>query len=84
MVDEWQLAPALWNAARNLIDSSQQSAQFIFSGSAKPTSDITRHTGAGRFSRIRMRTMSLAEAGLASGEISLRDLKLSGHQTLDD
>ncbi|MFZ1382164.1 MAG: DUF4143 domain-containing protein [Scrofimicrobium sp.] len=82
MVDEWQLAPALWNAARNLIDSSQQSAQFIFSGSAKPTSDITRHTGAGRFSRIRMRTMSLAEAGLSSGEISLRDLKLSGHQKL--
>ena len=82
MVDEWQLAPALWNAARNLIDNSQQSAQFIFSGSAKPTSDVTRHTGAGRFSRIRMRTMSLAEAGLSSEAISLHDLKENGDQKL--
>lgn len=75
LVDEWQLAPATWNAARHAIDSSRQKGMFIFSGSAVPRDDVTRHTGAGRFSRIRMRPMSLAESGDSSKEISLSRLR---------
>lgn len=78
LVDEWQLAPSLWNAARHEIDRRKAKGQFIFSGSATPASDVTRHTGAARFGRLRMRTMSLAESGHSSRQVSLREL-LAGH-----
>lgn len=71
LIDEWQLAPALWNTARHSIDEAPHEAQFIFSGSATPATDATRHTGAGRFERLRMRTMSLSESGDSSGAVSL-------------
>lgn len=61
LVDEWQLAPDLWNEIRHEIDSRRKPGQFIISGSATPADSITRHTGAGRISRIRMRPMALGE-----------------------
>lgn len=75
LVDEWQLAPSIWNVMRHEIDNRQAPGQFILSGSATPDDDKTRHSGAGRFGRIRMRTMSLAESQRASGGISLSALK---------
>lgn len=74
LVDEWQLAPTLWNAIRQEIDERQKRGQFILSGSAMPHDDVTRHSGAGRFGRLRMRTMSLAESRASSGEVSLSGL----------
>jgi hypothetical protein len=77
LIDEWQLAPAIWNLVRRAVDDRQQRGQFILTGSAIPTDDITRHSGAGRFTRLRMRPMSLFESGKSSGAVSLAGL-LSG------
>ena len=78
LIDEWQVEPAIWNHVRRMADQRQQAGQFILTGSAVPADDITRHTGAGRISRLRLRTMSLAETGFSSAEISLLDL-FDGH-----
>lgn len=74
LLDEWQLAPTLWNAVRHEIDIRQAPGQFILSGSATPADDLTRHSGAGRLARLRMRPMALAESGHSSGAISLATL----------
>ena len=74
LLDEWQLAPAVWNQVRRAVDERAQPGQFILTGSAVPADDLTRHTGAGRFTRLRMRPMSLFESGHSSGGISLRSL----------
>ena len=77
LIDEWQVEPALWNAVRRAVDDADAPGGFILTGSAAPADDITRHSGAGRISRLRMRTMTLAELGFSSAEISLAGL-LSG------
>lgn len=75
LIDEWQLVPAAWNHIRHQVDASGgRPGQFILTGSAVPSDDATRHSGALRFSRLRMRPMSLAEAGYSSGDISLAAL----------
>jgi predicted AAA+ superfamily ATPase len=75
LFDEWQLAPHLWNLVRHEVDDrSSNRGLFILTGSATPTDDVLRHSGAGRFARIRMRPMSLFETGSATGQVSLRGL----------
>lgn len=74
LIDEWQIEPAIWNHVRRAVDDRAQSGQFILTGSAVPADDITRHTGAGRISRLRMRPMSLFESGHSTGVISLKGL----------
>lgn len=74
LVDEWQLAPPIWNAARHLVDTRGQPGQFIFTGSAAPTDDVTRHTGAGRFRRITLRPMALSESADSVGAVLFSDL----------
>ena len=74
LFDEWQVAPSIWNHVRRAVDDRGASGQFILTGSAVPADDITRHTGAGRFSRLRMRPMSLFELGISSGYTSLAGL----------
>ena len=71
LIDEWQVVPELWNHIRREIDARQADGQFILTGSAVPADDITRHTGAGRIARLRMRPMSLFESGHSSGAVSL-------------
>ena len=71
LIDEWQVEPAIWNHIRRAIDEHRTPGQFILTGSAVPTDDVTRHTGAGRLARLRMRPMSLYESGHATGEVSL-------------
>lgn len=75
LIDEWQMAPKLWDAARFLVDRRKETGQFIFTGSAVPadTSKIF-HSGAGRFAWVKMRTLSLWEAGESNGAISLQAL----------
>ena len=74
LLDEWQMAPAIWNHVRRAVDDRAAPGQFVLTGSASPADDITRHTGAGRVARLRMRPMSLFEAGGSTGEISLSRL----------
>ena len=74
LIDEWQLEPSIWNHVRRTVDDRADPGQFILTGSAVPTDDVTRHSGAGRFTRIRMRPLSLFESGHSSGEISLAEL----------
>jgi predicted AAA+ superfamily ATPase len=78
LVDEWQLAPSLWNVIRHEIDDRQERGQFIMCGSASPNDDTTRHSGAGRVGRLRMRTMSLHESGHSTGTVSLAGLAALG------
>jgi uncharacterized protein len=74
LLDEWQVEPAIWNHVRRAIDDRSDPGQFILTGSAVPPDDITRHTGAGRIARLRMRPMSLFETGHSSGRVALSDL----------
>lgn len=75
LIDEWQLVPAIWNHVRREVDAGGgRPGQFILTGSAVPADDVTRHSGALRFSRLLMRPMSLAEAGYSTGDISLAGL----------
>ena len=74
LIDEWQLEPAIWNHVRRAVDDRRLPGQFILTGSAVPADDATRHTGAGRLTRLRMRPLSLFELGRSSGEISLAGL----------
>ncbi len=64
LIDEWQLAPKLWDAIRFEVDHRGEEGQFILTGSAVPANmnDIT-HTGTGRFARLTMRPMTLYESG---------------------
>lgn len=75
LIDEWQLAPQLWDATRFEVDHRDEEGQFIFTGSAVPTdTDKIHHSGTGRFAWLTMRTMSLYESGESTGEVSLGDL----------
>ena len=77
LLDEWQLAPGVWDAMRRACDDRGRKGQFILTGSADPPDDSTRHSGAGRVVRVRMRPMSLFESGESSGSVSLRGLLAS-------
>lgn len=75
LIDEWQLAPKLWDCIRFEVDKRRDFAQFILTGSSVPANmDEVSHTGTGRFSRLRMRPMSLMESGESSCEVSLKAL----------
>ncbi|MDR0519761.1 MAG: DUF4143 domain-containing protein [Clostridiales Family XIII bacterium] len=78
LIDEWQDAPILWDAARREIDSRHAPGQFIFTGSTAPPKEKTSHTGTGRFARLRMRTLSLFESGDSTGHVSLKKLFSDG------
>ncbi|MEJ7764131.1 MAG: AAA family ATPase, partial [Acidimicrobiales bacterium] len=55
LIDEWQVEPGLWNHVRRAVDDRGIPGQFVLTGSSVPTDDVARHTGAGRFSFLRMR-----------------------------
>ena len=61
LLDEWQMAPVLWDAVRFAVDRRGEMGQFILTGSTKPLESAMMHSGTGRISRVRMRTMSLFE-----------------------
>ena len=75
LIDEWQLAPKLWDTVRFEVDHRGELGQFILTGSAVPadTKEIT-HSGTGRFTWLTMRPMSLYESGDSTGDISLKVL----------
>ena len=82
LIDEWQIAPKLWDAIRFEVDHRDEEGQFILTGSAVPADmkDVT-HTGTGRIARLTMRPMTLYESGESNGSISLSEL-LSGNSKI--
>lgn len=81
LFDEWQVEPTIWNKVRRQVDDRDGKGLFILTGSATPTDDATRHSGAGRFSVMKMRPMSLFESGHSTGEMSLASLLRGERQT---
>lgn len=73
LIDEWQVAPVLWDAIVSAIDKSKgESGQFLLTGSATPVDpERIKHTGTGRIARLTMRSMSLHESRESTGEVSL-------------
>ena len=89
LIDEWQIAPKLWDAIRFEVDHRDDLGQFVLTGSAvsPDTKEIT-HSGTGRFSWLMMRPMSLYESGESTGEVSLSRLfegkgQVDGESKLD-
>ena len=75
LIDEWHIAPKLWDAARYEVDTRGEEGQFILTGSAVPIgSRETTHSGTGRFTWLMMRPMSLFESGDSTGEVGLNQL----------
>ena len=88
LLDEWQVAPKLWDAVRHHVDHHKGQGQFVLTGSSVPA-DVseTIHSGTGRFGWIVMRPMTLFESGDSTGEVSLGALfessEISGYSDLD-
>ena len=74
LFDEWQVEPTIWNKVRRQVDDRGAKGLYVLTGSATPNDDVTRHSGAGRFSVMKMRPMSLFESGHSNGEMSLSAL----------
>ncbi len=75
LIDEWQLAPQLWDAVRFEVDKRDEFNQFILTGSTVPSKNMKKsHSGTGRISRMVMRTMTLYESGDSTGSVSLGEL----------
>ena len=89
LIDEWQIAPKLWDAIRYEIDHRNAEGQFILTGSSVPAKmDDVTHSGTGRFAWLLMRPMSLYESGESTGQVSLMDLfdgtkKIEGINNID-
>ena len=81
LLDEWQIAPKLWDAIRFESDHRNGYGHFILTGSSVPVEDydakgnkLRQHSGTGRFGWLRMRPMALYESGESNGNISLKYL----------
>ena len=74
LIDEWQEATNLWDEIRIDVDKTGLKGQYILTGSSTPNREGIAHSGAGRYGKIQLRTMSLYESGDSTGNISLEDL----------
>ncbi len=74
LIDEWQMAPQLWDAVRFEVDELDEEGLFILTGSTTVNEDEIMHSGAGRIHRLKMLPMSLYESGDSNGKISLLEL----------
>lgn len=74
LLDEWQEQPKIWDIVRREVDKRAMPAQFILTGSANPDEKTKKHSGAGRFTTLDMRTMSWQELGFSTGKISMKAL----------
>ncbi len=83
LIDEWQTYPEIWNYVRHEVDRRKEKGQFILTGSSTAEDATVRHSGAGRFSIVTMRTMSSFERGWSDGSISLYNA-LQGNEIKTD
>jgi len=82
LIDEWQVAPKLWNAVRHSVDKISKPSQYILTGSATPKDDDAMHSGTGRFAFVAMKPMTLYESGESTGSVSILEL-LAGKTEID-
>jgi predicted AAA+ superfamily ATPase len=82
LLDEWQMAPVLWDAVRFAVDRAREMGQYILTGSSVIKDGTTMHTGTGRIARMTMRTMTLFESKESNGQVSLKEL-FSANQDLE-
>lgn len=78
LIDEWQVAPAIWDTIRYDVDKTNLKGQYLLTGSATPLEKVPKHSGTGRIARLLMRPMSLYESKNSTGEVSLK--KIFDHQ----
>ena len=74
LIDEWQMAPVLWDAVRHAVDERGEAGLFILTGSTTVDESTIMHSGTGRISRMVMYPMSLFESGESNGHVSLSAL----------
>lgn len=74
LIDEWQVAPQLWDAVRSTVDARQETGQFILTGSNAVDKKKIQHSGNSRIARLKMLPMSLWESQESNGKISLQEL----------
>lgn len=74
LIDEWQVAPVIWDAVRHAVDERREKGQFILTGSTVVDDDEIMHTGTGRISKMAMYPMSLFESLESNGSVSLHRL----------
>ena len=88
LIDEWQIAPQIWDAVRFETDHRKEDGLFMLTGSAVPAdASKINHSGAGRFAFLTMRPMTLWESEESSGDVSLIELfshpyKIDGENSL--
>ena len=83
LIDEWQVAPVLWDAVRHVVDERREKGQFILTGSTVIDDEQIMHTGTGRISRMAMYPMSLFESLESNGSVSLRRLFNQSDYSID-
>ncbi len=83
LIDEWQMAPVLWDAVRTSVDNLNEDGLYILTGSTSVDENKIMHSGTGRINRLIMRPMSLFESKESNGKISLIDLFNSPNMNID-
>ena len=83
LIDEWQMAPVLWDAVRTAVDMRGEDGLFILTGSTSVDDSKIMHSGTGRISRLKMYPMSLYESLESNGKISLAELFKNGGEDID-
>lgn len=74
LIDEWQVAPVLWDSVRTSVDDTEGYGLYILTGSTVVNEEEIMHSGTGRIHRLLMRPMSLYESGESNGQISIMEL----------
>ena len=74
LIDEWRMAPVLWDAVRNSVDEINKTGLYILTGSSSIDNKQIMHSGTGRIAKLVMRPMSLYESNESNGQISLKEL----------
>lgn len=74
LIDEWQEIPELWDSVRYTVDRRDLRGQFIMTGSVNSAEGTVKHSGTGRISGMKMRTMTLAESGISTCQVGLSEL----------
>jgi predicted AAA+ superfamily ATPase len=74
LIDEWQEVPAIWDGVRYRVDQVKSKGQYLLTGSSTPNDLAKIHSGAGRFGRVLLQTLTLQELGISTGKASLKKL----------
>lgn len=83
LIDEWQVAPVIWDAVRHAVDERRKKGQFILTGSTVVDDNEIMHTGTGRISKMSMYPMSLFESLESNGSVSLKRLFNENNYDID-